>query len=61
MVDVNRRGLLVWPTRSKVVRFVPEQEIAFGVEENWTVWSYAPEDRSRRGALRRSGPGIITA
>ena len=27
-VNVNRRGLLVWPTRAKVVRFDPHREIA---------------------------------
>ena len=27
-LNVNRRGLLVWPTRAKVVRFEPHREIA---------------------------------
>ncbi|MDS1116151.1 SRPBCC family protein [Gordonia westfalica] len=39
-VNINRRGPLVWPTTSKVVRFTPNQEIAFRVAENHTVWSY---------------------
>jgi hypothetical protein len=59
MVNVNRRGLLVWPTQSKVVRFVPEQEIAFRVKENWTVWSYALEptaDGGTRVTSRREAP-----
>ncbi len=30
----------MWPTTSKVVRFTPNQEIAFRVAENRTVWSY---------------------
>ena len=44
MVNINRRGLLVWPTQSEVVRFAPEKEIAFRVKENFTVWSYELED-----------------
>ncbi|MGV9826931.1 SRPBCC family protein [Gordonia sp. NPDC003429] len=40
-VNINRRGALVWPTTSKVVRFAPNQEIGFRVAENHTVWSYA--------------------
>ena len=43
MVNVNRRGLLFWPTQSMIVRFEPETEIAFRVKENWTVWSYRLE------------------
>ncbi|TSD94188.1 SRPBCC family protein [Gordonia rubripertincta] len=39
-ININRRGPLVWPTTSKVVRFTPNQEIAFRVAENHTVWSY---------------------
>lgn len=38
-LNINRRGLLVWPTRSKVVRFTPEQGIAWRVKDNFTVWS----------------------
>ena len=59
MVNLNRRGLLVWPTQSKVVRFVPEQEIAFRVKENWTVWSYTlepTEDGGTRVTARREAP-----
>jgi uncharacterized protein YndB with AHSA1/START domain len=59
MVNVNRRGLLFWPTRSKVVGLVPEKEIAFRVKENWTVWSYALEPTATGGTLvtaRREAP-----
>jgi hypothetical protein len=38
-LNINRKGLLVWPTRSKVIRFEPEQEIAWRVKDNFTVWS----------------------
>lgn len=39
-ININRRGLLVWPTTSKVVRFSPNQEIGFHILENRSVWSY---------------------
>jgi hypothetical protein len=39
MININRRGPLVWPTQSKVVRFEPQQEIAFRVKDNFTIWS----------------------
>jgi uncharacterized protein YndB with AHSA1/START domain len=49
MVNVNRRGLLFWPTQSMIVRFEPESEIAFRVKENWTVWSYRLEPNGSGG------------
>lgn len=62
MININRRGVLVWPTQSKVVRFAPEKEIAFRVKENYTVWSYALEDlgdgRTRLTARREAPQGI---
>ncbi len=42
-ININRRGPLVWPTTSKVIRFAPNQELAFRVAENRTVWSYTLE------------------
>jgi uncharacterized protein YndB with AHSA1/START domain len=63
MVNLNRRGLLVWPTQSKVVRFVPEQEIAFRVKENWTVWSYTLEPTATGGTVvtaRREAPNGVS-
>jgi len=42
-ININRRGLLFWPTQAKVVRFTPEKEIAFRIKENWTIWSYSLE------------------
>ena len=42
-VNLNRKGPLMWPTRSKIVRFEPEREIAFRIEENWVVWSFRLE------------------
>ena len=62
MVNVNRRKLLVWPTRAKVVRFVPEREIAFRIKENFTVWSYQLEagDAGTRVTARREAPQGIS-
>ena len=42
-LNVNRRGPLVWPTRSKVVTFEPNKELAFKVLDNRTVWSFRIE------------------
>lgn len=39
-VNINRKGLLVWPTTSKVVRFEPNKSVAFRIAENRTIWSY---------------------
>ena len=62
MVNINRRGLLFWPTQSKVVRFTPEKEIAFRVKENWTVWSYTLEPTATGTKLtgRREAPDGIS-
>ena len=61
-LNLNRRGLVVWPTQSKVVRFVPEREVAFRVKENWTVWSYTlePTDTGTRLIARREAPRGIS-
>lgn len=40
-ININRRGPLVWPTTSKVIRFEPNKALSFRVSENHTVWSYA--------------------
>ncbi|CAA0115007.1 Uncharacterised protein [Mycolicibacterium vanbaalenii] len=42
-VNVNRRGLLFWPTTSRITELIPEQKLAFRVNENHTVWSYELE------------------
>ena len=61
MFNINRRKLLLWPTQAKVVRLTPEQEIAFRVKENFTVWSYhleAVESGTRLTARREAPQGI---
>ena len=62
MFNINRRKLLVWPTQAKVVRLVPEKEIAFRVKENFTVWSYQlePTAAGTRVTARREAPHGIS-
>lgn len=63
MVNLNRRGLLVWPTTSRVVRFEPLTEIAFKVRENHSIWSFTlvPHDDGTRIVQRREAPQGTTA
>jgi uncharacterized protein YndB with AHSA1/START domain len=62
MLNINRRGFLVWPTQAKVVRFSPQEEIAFRVKENYTVWSYRlePTASGTRVTARREAPQGIS-
>ncbi len=63
MVNVNRRGLLVWPTQARVVRFEPHREIAFRIRENRTIWSFTVEDDGAGGTTltqRREAPDGIS-
>ncbi len=39
LTNRNVQGDLEWTTHAETVRFEPERELAFGVEENWAVWS----------------------
>lgn len=42
-INLNRRGLLFWPTTSVVTEVIPERKIAFRIPLNTTVWSYELE------------------
>jgi uncharacterized protein YndB with AHSA1/START domain len=42
-INFNRRGLMFWPTTSRITEFIPERKLAFRVNENNTVWSYELE------------------
>lgn len=48
-LNINRKGLLVWPTRSKVVRFEEGTEIAWRVKDNYTIWSIRLEEAADGG------------
>ncbi len=63
MININRRGLLVWPTQSMVTTFEPEQKIAFRIRDNWTVWSFTlgpTEEGGTRVVQRREAPKGIS-
>lgn len=57
-LNLNRKGMAVWPTNAKVVDFVPEKRIAFRILENKTVWSYElePTESGTRVTERRAAP-----
>jgi hypothetical protein len=62
-LNINRKGLLVWPTRSKVVRYEDGTEIAWRVKENFTIWSLRLEptaDGGTRLLQRREAPDGIS-
>ncbi|HEY9314767.1 SRPBCC family protein [Williamsia sp.] len=61
-INVNKRGLLVWPTTAKVVRFEPNKEIAYKIAENGTVWSFTitPADDGVKLTERREAPNNTT-
>lgn len=62
--NLNRQGLLHWPTNGKVVRFEPHRDFAFRIKENRVVWSFELADNGRGGTTltqRRELPqGIST-
>jgi uncharacterized protein YndB with AHSA1/START domain len=53
-VNVNRRGLLFWPTTSQVIEFIPECKLAFHVDQNNTVWTYELEPTASGTRLTES-------
>ena len=58
----NSAGDLVWTTHAEVVRFEPEREIAFRVEENWVIWSFTlvAQDGGTLLTQRRDAPDGIS-
>ena len=58
----NSVGDLVWTTHAEVVRFEPEQEIAFRVEENWVIWSFTlvPDGTGTLLTQRRDAPDGVS-
>lgn len=39
-LNINRRGLLFWPTRAKIKEFEPNRRFAFKIAENGTIWAF---------------------
>ncbi len=63
LININRRGLLFWPTQAMVTEFVHEQKIAFKIRENWTIWSFTltpTGDGGTRVVQRREAPKGIS-
>lgn len=60
-VNLNRRGVVVWPTSSTIVRYEAERVIAWSVPASGTVWSLelepGPEPGSTRLVHRRTLAG----
>ena len=57
----NVNGEAVWTTHAEIVRFDPERELAFRVEENWLIWSFslaATDDGTRLTQRREQPEGI---
>lgn len=60
-VNLNRRGLLFWPTRSKVVGFDPHRELAFRIKDNAAIWAFRLEPSgtgTRLTQQRRTPDGL---
>jgi hypothetical protein len=57
-ININRKGLLVWPTTSKVLTFEPGRELRFRINENRSIWSFVLEttDTGTRIVQRREAP-----
>jgi hypothetical protein len=66
--NINRKGALVWPTQSKIVRYEEPGsgttgEIAWRVKENYTIWSLRLEptaDGGTRITSTREAPDGIS-
>jgi uncharacterized protein YndB with AHSA1/START domain len=57
-INVNKRGLLVWPTTAKVIRFEENKEIAYRITENGSIWSFTitPSENGVKLTERREAP-----
>ena len=63
MVNINRDGFKVWPTRTRVVDYAPNERIAFKVLDNLSVWSFtlSDVDGGTRVVQRRDVPATGTS
>ncbi|BBY56562.1 SRPBCC family protein [Mycobacterium koreense] len=53
-VNINRRGLMVWPTTCTITEVIPEKKLAFRVNTNGTLWSYELEPTAAGTRLTES-------
>jgi uncharacterized protein YndB with AHSA1/START domain len=42
-VNLNRRGLLFWPTTSTITALDPDRKLSFRINDNGTEWTYELE------------------
>ena len=62
LFNINRRGILFWPTRSKIVRWDPGVEVAWKILENTSTWSFTLEPTATGTHLvhRRDAPSGLS-
>ncbi|MGI9162792.1 MAG: SRPBCC family protein [Mycobacterium sp.] len=62
-VNLNRRGMLFWPTTSVITEVIPERKFAFRIPLNTTVWSYelVPTATGTRLIETRHAENCVTA
>jgi uncharacterized protein YndB with AHSA1/START domain len=62
-LNLNRRGLLFWPTTSTITEVVPERKLAFRVDINHSIWTYElePTATGTRVTESRHAEGGVTA
>ncbi len=61
--NMNRRGMLFWPTTCTVTEVEPDRKLAFKVDANGTTWSYeleATEAGTRLVESRRAPNGMVS-
>jgi uncharacterized protein YndB with AHSA1/START domain len=63
LLGVNRRGLAVWPTTSRVVRLEPGRAVAWRTRESGATWTYElePEGAGTRLTGSRGLPEFTLA
>ncbi len=60
-LNLNRRGMLFWPTTAVITEVVPERKFAFRIPINHSVWSYELEstaDGTRLTETRHAENGV---
>lgn len=62
-ININKNGLVVWPTTAKVVEYIPGRRIANRITENFTIWVFdlEPAGTGTRLTERRETPRGISA
>lgn len=59
----NHHGDLEWTTHAEITRWVPDEEVAFRIAENWVTWSFrlhAVDGSVTRLVQRRDAPEGIS-